>query len=118
MKSRKIISLALVCLMLATLLPTVALAAGGTGKAIRLVDHSGTTPEAENIEGAQGSSVYFGTYRQSKTGDTYNEDPIKWRVLQNADGKLFLLADQNLDVMRYHNDYESVTWEKAPCAPG
>ena len=81
-----------------------------TGKAIQLVD-SGT---AANIGGGQADNLYFGTYQQSSDGnDGYNIDPIKWRVLENADGQLFLLSDQNLDVFQYHTDLESVTWEKS-----
>ena len=79
-----------------------------TGKAIQLVD-SGT---AANIGGGQADNIYFGTYQQSSDGSGgYNTDPIKWRVLENANGQLFLLSDQNLDVFQYHTDYESVTWE-------
>lgn len=91
------------------LLPQTAFAAGtDTGKAIQFVD-SGT---AANISGAQADNIYFGTYQQSSDGNSgYNIDPIKWRVLENADGQLFLLSDQNLDVFQYHTDYESVTWE-------
>ena len=78
-----------------------------TGKAIQLVD-SGT---AANIGGGQADNIYFGTYQQSSDGSGgYNTDPIKWRVLSNASGQLFLLSDQNLDVFQYHVDYESVTW--------
>ena len=90
------------------LLPQTAFAAGtDTGKAIQFVD-SGT---AANISGAQADNIYFGTYQQSSDGNSgYNIDPIKWRVLENADGQLFLLSDQNLDVFQYHVDYESVTW--------
>ena len=81
-----------------------------TGKAIQLVD-SGT---AANIGGGQADNIYFGTYQQSSDGSVgYNTDPIKWRVLENADGQLFLLSDQNLDVFQYHTEYESVTWEKS-----
>ena len=81
-----------------------------TGKAIQLVD-SGT---AANIGGGQADNIYFGTYQQSSDGNSgYNIDPIKWRVLENADGQLFLLSDQNLDVFQYHTDTESVTWEKS-----
>ena len=76
--------------------------------AIQLVNN-GT---AENISGGQASNIYLGTYQQSSNGSGgYNIDPIKWRVLSNADGKLFLLSDQNLDVFEYHTDYEDVTWE-------
>ena len=81
-----------------------------TGKAIQLVD-SGT---AANIGGGQADNLYFGTYQQSSDGnDGYNIDPIKWRVLENADGQLFLLSDQNLDVFQYHTDLESITWERS-----
>lgn len=89
------------CLVMA-LLPTAALATG-TGKAIQLVSDG-----AGNIGGRQADNVYFGIYFQSN-GDT--KDPIKWRVLSNADGRLFLLSDQNLDVFQYHTDQEDVTWE-------
>ena len=81
-----------------------------TGKAIQLVD-SGT---AANIGGGQADNIYFGTYQQSSDGSGgYNTNPIKWRVLENANGQLFLLSDQNLDVFQYHTDSESVTWEKS-----
>ena len=106
------ISAFLLCLaLLVGLLPSAAFAAEtDTGKAIQLVD-SGT---AANISGAQADNIYFGTYQQSSNGNGgYNTDPIKWRVLENADGQLFLLSDQNLDVFQYHTDWESVTWEKS-----
>ena len=65
-----------------------------------------------NITGAQASSVYFGNYHQSSDGQGgYNIDPIKWRVLQNANGQLLLLADQNLDAKKYNTAYTSITWE-------
>lgn len=87
------------------MLPTAALAAD-TGKAIQLVTNDG----AGNIGGGQADNVYFGNYYQSN--DSTNE-PVKWRVLANANGQLFLLADQNLDVFQYHTENESVTWERS-----
>src|SRR5699024_6561333 len=79
-----------------------------TGKAIQLVD-SGI---AANIGGKQADNIYFGTYQQSSNGSGgYNTDPIKWRVLSNANGQLFLLSDQNLDVFQYHTENENVTWK-------
>ena len=76
--------------------------------AIQLLDSG----KAANISGGQASSVYFGTYQQSSNGSGgYNIEPVKWRVLSNADGKLFLLSDQILDVFQYHKNYKSVTWE-------
>ena len=105
----KLLSLLLAICLVVGLMPTAAFAAGtDTGKAIQLVD-SGT---AANIGGGQADNIYFGTYQQSSDGSGgYNTDPIKWRVLENADGQLFLLSDQNLDVFQYHTDLESVTWE-------
>ena len=105
----KLLSLLLTICLVVGLMPTAAFAAGtDTGKAIQLVD-SGT---AANIGGGQADNIYFGTYQQSSDGSGgYNTDPIKWRVLENADGQLFLLSDQNLDVFQYHTDIESVTWE-------
>lgn len=76
----------------------------GTGKAVQI--------GASQIKGGQTSSVCFGNYYQSDAnGNT--KDPIKWRVLSNADGKLFLLADQNLDVQPYNTSQTSITWEKS-----
>ena len=105
----KILSLLLAICLVVGLMPTAAFAAGAdTGKAIQLVD-SGT---AANISGGQADNIYFGTYKQSNDGNNrYNVDPIKWRVLSNADGKLFLLSDQNLDVFQYDVGLEGVTWE-------
>lgn len=110
MKSkRKVLSLLLALCLVAGLIPTLALAAvTDTGKAIQLVD-SGT---AANIGGKQADNIYFGTYEQSSDGSGgYNLDPIKWRVLSNANDQLFLLSDQNLDVFQYHTENEDVTWE-------
>ena len=107
---KRLLSLLCALALCLTLLPTVVFAATDTGKAIQLVD-SGT---AANIGGGQADNIYFGTYQQSSDGSGgYNTDPIKWRVLENADGQLFLLSDQNLDVFRYHVDNESVTWEES-----
>ena len=98
------------------LIPTLALAAGtDTGKAIQLVDSA----IAANIGGKQADNIYFGTYKQSSNGSgSYNTDPIKWRVLSNVNGQLFLLSDQNLDVFQYHTEKENVTWKPALCVPG
>ena len=132
---KKVLSVFLALVMTLCLAPTVAFAAGtDTGKAIQLVD-SGI---AANIGGGQADNIYFGSYQQSNLGSTepetgtenvdwvksekatkkgygpyYSIEPIKWRVLSNAGGQLFLLSDQNLDVFQYHTESESVTWEKS-----
>ena len=104
---RRGFSVLLSLMLCLTMLPTIALAEGtDTGKAIQL----GTT----QIEGSQDGSVYLGNYKQSSNGSgIFNNDPIKWRVMSNKDGKLFLLADQNLDVKPYNNSNTSITWEKS-----
>lgn len=73
----------------------------GTDKAIQLV----TGGTVANITGAQASNIYFGTYQQSAKDGGYNVDPIKWRVLSNADGKLFLLADQAKEIRTKFYDF-------------
>lgn len=90
------------CLVMA-LLPTAALATD-TGKAIQRVSND----SADNISGGQADNVYFGNYFQSNDS---TKDPVKWRVLSNANGRLFLLSDQNLEVFQYHTEKEDVTWE-------
>lgn len=95
-------SLLAVCLVMA-MLPTAALAAD-TGKAIQLVSEG----SAGNLGGGQADNVYFGNYYQSNAS---TKEPVKWRVLSNTGGQLFLLADQNLDVFQYHTEEETVTWE-------
>ena len=112
MKTRKqFLSLLLAVCLIIGLLPTTAFAVEtDTGKAIQLVDNGA----AANISGGQVDNIYFGTYLQSSAGNGgYNTDPIKWRVLDNADGKLFLLSDQNLDYQSYNLDYISITWERS-----
>ncbi len=85
--------------MVLTMAPTVAFAADTTS------DPAAQSSPVAQIKGAQKSSVYFGNYKQSSDGNgDYLTEPIKWRVLQNADDKLFLLADKILDVYYYHHN--------------
>lgn len=52
------------------------------------------------VQGAQVDNLYLGNYAQSDRGGL-TKDPVKWRVLSNADGKLFLLSDMNLYSARF-----------------
>ena len=118
---RKLMGFTLAVCMAAGLIPaelSVSAAGTDTGKAIQLVEDG----SAANIMGRQESNVYYGTYQQSKKqdGSGYNTDPIKWRVLSNEKGtqpdegdKLFLLADQNLDVVQYNETNTSITWAES-----
>ena len=107
---KRILSLLLCCVILVGGMPTTTFAADdgstNTGKAIQL--------GMSQIMGGQASNVYFGNYKQSSNGSGgYNTDPIKWRVLFNAYGKMFLLADQNLDTNKYNNEKVNITWEES-----
>ena len=106
MITKKIVPILMVVLMVFTMtsMSTETVYAEEGTPAILLV----TDGEAPNIEGAQASYVWFGNYMQS-SADT--KEPVKWRVLQNADKKLFLLSDQNLDRKQYNVSNTSVTWE-------
>ena len=105
MKRRMLSIFCVLCLVVAMLPPVTASAADGS-KAIQLVD-SGT---AANIGGEQADNIYFGNYFQS---NSTTKEPVKWRVLSNSDGKLFLLSDQNLDVKPYNSSSTGITWEKS-----
>lgn len=100
---RRILPLLLIACLVMAMLPAAALAAD-TGKAIQLVSGG----SAANIGGSQKDNVFFGNYFQS---NRTTKDPVKWRVLSNAGGQLFLLSDQNLDALQYHTEREDVTWE-------
>ncbi len=92
----------------------------------------------DHLKGAQLSNIYFGRYQQSLIGETepetgtegvdwvyqhnqhysmqdsyYSIDPIQWRVLFNADGKLLVLSDTAIDKMSYHGDPEEITYERS-----
>lgn len=100
---RRILPMLLIACLVMAMLPAAALAAD-TGKAIQLVSGG----SAANIGGSQKDNVFFGNYFQS---NRTTKDPVKWRVLSNAGGQLFLLSDQNLDALQYHTEREDVTWE-------
>lgn len=59
---------------------------------------------AADIAGSQLSNVYFGNYKQSSDGKgDFKTEPVKWRVLDNGDGKLMLLSDRNLDCRQFRS---------------
>ena len=94
---KRLLSILLCLCMAACMLPTVAFAVGAENdKAIQLVD-SGT---AANISGGQNDNIYFGTW---------DEEPIKWRVLDDqtntGESGLFLLSDALLGTGRYGDVY-------------
>ncbi len=44
-----------------------------------------------------GDTVYFGSYKMSKDGDSYKNEDIAWTVLETADGKALLISNRILD---------------------
>ena len=66
-------------------------------------------------EDAKHTSTNSDHYYQWKSETEYHYfkyQPIKWRVLSVNGSEAFLLADQALDDMAYHNtEYGSITWE-------
>ena len=96
MKNR-ILSILLTLCMVIGLISTAVFAEGGAKKGITL----GTVA----LEGAQKSNVWFGNYKQSGNGSgDFNMDPVKWRVLRNSEGQVWLLSDKILDTYYYHNE--------------
>lgn len=57
-----------------------------------------------------GDIVYFGSYEQDNDADNGTE-PVKWYVLDKADGEAVLLAVDLLDCQKYHEADEDITWE-------
>lgn len=104
--TKRILSLAICFIMVLGLMPMSAFVADAASNSTT------TVMLADYISGGQTNNIYFGSYQQSSNGSGgYNTDPIKWRVLSNADENLFLLADKNLDVAMYHKYSESISWE-------
>ena len=118
MRGKRFLAGLLSAVMLTAMLPVQALANEEEMPEtvdVRLGAFHITEPEVENnAYRGEYSFVWFGNYKQSSDGNGgYNVDPIKWRVLENdsEDNELFLLSDQNLDVVKYHETLqEQVTW--------
>ncbi|MFE4712550.1 DUF6273 domain-containing protein [Paenibacillus sp. NPDC056722] len=62
----------------------------------------------QNRSAAPGDIITFGTYPQTVHGA--DKTPIKWRVLQNSGGELFVLSQYILDCKRYHHENVDITW--------
>jgi hypothetical protein len=75
-----------------------------------------------------GDIIYYGNYPQTDLGTSEPEgasgvdwvkegskyfkiEPLAWRVMENASGKLFLLSEKAIDCKPYNRDGGSITWE-------
>lgn len=43
---------------------------------------------------------------------TYQNETIRWRVIDKSGDKKLLISEQAIDSKPYHSKYESITWEK------
>ena len=73
--------------------------------------------EAKSIEEAEsvsvGDHISFGRYPQRRSPDTdsFEPEPIEWRVLDIQDGKALLITEYLLKPISYNTTLEDVTWE-------
>lgn len=90
----------------------VPLLAGVTAKDISKVQASTTlnNPRKAGNGVVTWDLVYFGRYPQSDASGK-KSDPIKWRVLSVNGNDAFLVADCNLDTVKYNEQEKNVTWE-------
>lgn len=56
-----------------------------------------TKKENVNVQFKKNDIIEFGTYPQTKDGDTFKVEPIKWRVLDINNGEALLLSEKILD---------------------
>ena len=79
-----------------------------------VVAFTGCGKEDEGISGLENAKVgdilIFGSYEQDN--DTGNgREPISWLVLAVEDGKMLLIAEENLDCQPYNTEDTDITWE-------
>ncbi len=64
--------------------------------------------EAHNMT-IYSDTIYFGKYEQDN--DTDKKEKIEWYILDESDGKIFLLSKCALDCIKYKEDNKGTTWE-------
>lgn len=67
------------------------------------------------VASSEDEHKWYSSYRwwlgSNNTYRYFKYQPIKWRVLDVSGDEAFLLADLALDCRRYHEQYNSITWE-------
>ena len=53
--------------------------------------------------------IKLGNYPQTKYSDELS--PIEWRVLSVEDGKALVISEKILDMVRFNEKYQEITWE-------
>lgn len=109
-KTRKNWALILVCALIVGILPI------GNAPSV-LAEGELKNPTSNENGVTTWDCVYFGSYPQSDTNkdgtvdEKDSKEPIKWRVLRVDENDAFLMADQNLDMQKFNESVEDVTWE-------
>lgn len=102
---RRLLAILLTTAMTVTLLAGIPAGDMGEAQASSILSN----PRTDSDGVVTYDCVYFGSYPQSDaTGQT--KEPIKWRVLSVNGNDALLMADTNLDVQRYNDTCEDVTW--------
>lgn len=109
-KTRKSWALILVCALIVGILPI------GNAPSV-LAEGELKNPTTDGNGVTTWDCVYFGSYLQSDTNkdgtvdDKDSKEPIKWRVLRVDENDAFLMADKILDMKKFNESMEDVTWE-------
>ena len=77
---------------------------------------SSVSESAQEDDGiSAGDRIVFGSYPQKNVPgtDTYDTEPIEWRVLEVRDGNALVISEYLLDATVYYYDMADVTWEKS-----
>ena len=77
---------------------------------------SSVSESAQEDDGiSAGDRIVFGSYPQKNVPgtDTYDTEPIEWRVLEIRDGNALVISEYLLDATVYYYDMADVTWEKS-----
>lgn len=112
-KKRKMLALCFSFVMVFSIIPLRVI----SPQPIKAAGYGISNPSTDAIGISTWDCVTFGNYWQSDTnGDgtadqSDEKEPIKWRVLSVNGDDAFLLADANLDVQVYNEEYIEVTWE-------
>jgi hypothetical protein len=72
--------------------------------------HDNNLAAAPHWDAKPGDTILFGVYPQTADGE--DRTPIRWLVLQNLDGELFVLSEKIVDCRRYHGKHVDITWRE------
>jgi hypothetical protein len=107
----KFLSTLLVVVLVLTLFPATPQTAYAADYSVGNLVSFGTYPQTEITDLADLTGLTVNVDYVTSGGKYFRIEPIVWRVLENADNKLFLLSERLLEARAYHNTRVDVTWE-------